>query len=157
MQIGFAEDNEMVRTLTSRRSHPSLSDGIRSRRMNGCELAVSRGPDETIEACSIAAVAMQERLTGDLSMKPSGSTPERYLRPTGDLNELEASASAWYIPNDCASFDRAGNPKSRASFGTFFATGYAPSRLSLGFRISAIFNGIAGELSLAVARSVPSR
>jgi hypothetical protein len=61
-QIGFAEDNEIVQTLRSRRPHPSLSDGIGSmqpeRRAN---LPYPEAPQATIEACSIAAVAIMNQ------------------------------------------------------------------------------------------------
>ena len=58
-EIGFVENNEMVQTFGSHRSHLSLSDGIGSgrpeRRTN---LSYSEAPHATIEVRAIAAVAI---------------------------------------------------------------------------------------------------
>src|SRR5215831_9514789 len=52
----------MVQTLGSRRSHPSLSDGIGSRRPEWrANLPYPEAPHATIEACSIAAVAIMNQ------------------------------------------------------------------------------------------------
>ena len=49
----------MVQTLRSRGSHPSLSDGIGARRPERrASLPYPEAPYATIEACSIAAVAI---------------------------------------------------------------------------------------------------
>src|SRR5215468_8176751 len=52
----------MIKTLRSGRSHPSLSDGIGSRRPERrANLAYPEAPHATIEACSIAAVAIMNQ------------------------------------------------------------------------------------------------
>ena len=52
----------MVQTLRSRRSHPSLSDGIGSRRPERrANLPYPEAPHATIEACSIATVAIMNQ------------------------------------------------------------------------------------------------
>ena len=60
--MSFAEDNEMVQALRSHRSHPSLSDGIGSMQPERrATLPYPEAPQATIEACSIAAVAIMNQ------------------------------------------------------------------------------------------------
>ena len=52
----------MVQTLRSRRSHPSFSDGIGSGRPERrANLPYPEAPHATIEACSVAAVAIMDQ------------------------------------------------------------------------------------------------